>query len=608
MLAPISHEAARQPRRARRSSAAANPWAHACDWHSKRAVRWFRSILIAMGMLGAQAQAQVLLDASYSATTLLSGPQTGLFTWQLTETDPPESPLIGTARLHAQGFGRTVVDSTWGGWCDSPQQFLCNALVTIEHGGQSFTWGPGWLGATSNFDISSTFAGLSTSGPWNLTLLVLEWSTPPISFCPWQLGFVGGGVQLSKGIAIVDSKGILSPDPGNHAELGPAVANSRGRIFVDSSHAPGTSGTLLLGTPGRQAVKLEVIVDLPSGMNPAQCSVLWSVRDPDDGSSADGIWLDSQSGPDNTGEQHEGSPSGHWLVEADHPLHGPTLNYPAGSEFLESQRTQISPHASSQQNRSSIQFYASDDGGDNFVIEAELRGPQNQLLGTCATKELVVWRFREVRSFIMVGAPAMSASVTTAAELLRPAFIEVQVAPQAVPIPAQDIPRDRDHDWRAFRLWWRENIPQPVQPTGFDLLIVPEGTLPPNIKGLTIDDHILVAGTTRPSGCRTLTPTTTILHELGHALISGTGAAYGGPDDCGYMFHCEHTSGQACAFQSTVPVSPGCSKGCQFDCANVEQALCSRHVSLLRDGLVTARDVLSGEIQGVDSPLGQRRW
>ncbi len=159
-----------------------------------------------------------------------------------------------------------------------------------------------------------------------------------------------------------------------------------GRLFTDTED-DGTINASL----DKQRIKITVKVDLKDaeGFTEAELNdrvrVRWEVYDPDDPAShpdIDGKKVGDKlehdpNGGDNTGTRYESAPAGaggqkHWFDRADHDLDGDPLNY-------EADKTKLLPKIGEAKTKitkvgeeyvSSIHFYYSDDGGDNFRIRA----------------------------------------------------------------------------------------------------------------------------------------------------------------------------------------------------------------------------------------------
>jgi len=183
-----------------------------------------------------------------------------------------------------------------------------------------------------------------------------------------------------------------------------------GRLFIDTTEA-WDGKRLNPNQYDKQRVKITVTLSLPPDTTYAQLDnvyrVRWLVFDPDDPCQSKDIDKNGAVGGDNTGNPHEGA--GHWFMPAGHEIvwRGQVdideqKNEKKKYVLLEHAETKIS--RVNNQYVSTVYFYFSDDGGDNYRIKVLLTVPTRkgrQAVCSDRSGELVVWRKRWVTVYAM---------------------------------------------------------------------------------------------------------------------------------------------------------------------------------------------------------------
>ena len=183
-----------------------------------------------------------------------------------------------------------------------------------------------------------------------------------------------------------------------------------GRLFIDTTEA-WDGGRLDRDHYDKQRDKIKVTLSLPPDTTDAQLDrvyrVRWQVYDPDDPCQSKDIDKNGAVGGDNTGNPHEGA--GHWFMPAGHEIVwrgqldvDEQKNNKKKYVLLEQAETKIS--SVNNQYVSTVHFYFSDDGGDNYLIKVLLTVPTRkgrQAVCSDRSGELVVWRKRWVTVYAM---------------------------------------------------------------------------------------------------------------------------------------------------------------------------------------------------------------
>ena len=175
-----------------------------------------------------------------------------------------------------------------------------------------------------------------------------------------------------------------------------------GRLYIDTQET-WDGGELVPAHYDRQRVRITVVLDLPANVADqvlAQFRVVWRLYDPDDPAGGN-----SGAGGDNTGKKHENN--AHWFVQADHAISDQkdldTKAPNKRSVLIGGARTAVSRRAEGAFT-STVFFCFSDDGGDNYLVEAELQrqeGNQVKRYPGTVSGLLTVWRRRSVKVYAM---------------------------------------------------------------------------------------------------------------------------------------------------------------------------------------------------------------
>jgi hypothetical protein len=229
--------------------------------------------------------------------------------------------------------------------------------------------------------------------------------------------------------SLTEIKGLYRPDPNGigRYSTGYKSEDGLGRIYSNHVFDP-TNPSDLLWTKNRQYVELKLGVDPGAMPVPPGSQVVWEARDVDDPSNEDplthptaGEFLDPNDfdTTDNDGDGIPDSSDG---------------NDNTGGRDLVPEWEQVAPeYALTDGNKtaihngeSKVRFNVTDDGGDNFIVQAKIRFGGGTPLTADETGVMAVWKRLDVEYVKMASADPLTGLLDgTANEKLAKAYVEL---------------------------------------------------------------------------------------------------------------------------------------------------------------------------------------
>ncbi|MBL8899387.1 MAG: hypothetical protein JNM84_17250 [Planctomycetes bacterium] len=219
-------------------------------------------------------------------------------------------------------------------------------------------------------------------------------------------------VLATGSVRLQGASSLFSAAPGAFLpQLDPVMG---GRLFVDT----GADGRIN-STPDSQRCEFVAEISLDGG-DPSDLAIQWELREADDEVNS--------SGPESSLAWF--APGNHSFVPGSLPVNFPSTR--RGS-IIGLASTEVAPTGGVGEYRSSIQLAYGDDGGDNYVLGAQLyRKSDGRRLSVSQTAPMTVWRKRSVHVYSMA-APASGIGFKPSlgskmAAAFQAAFVDLEVS------------------------------------------------------------------------------------------------------------------------------------------------------------------------------------